>query len=194
MQAGATNYIPKPIDNDLLFSVLDKERSALNDRQSTLAFRESLRTSTRTQLAPSSSPQMTQLAGAISDYAGRSEEALPCFERAMALDPLCPNMWLHGAGVFSVAALRRGGSGPQAADFPLSRDRTSREYCWPTTARWGASTRPASNGGRRCASTRTIPLSTAGKCCPIRTPPISRPSWTASGRLAWLTKNGSYNE
>ncbi len=61
MQAGATNYIPKPIDNDLLFSVLDKERSALNDRQSTLAFRESLRTSTRTQLAPSSSPQMKEI-------------------------------------------------------------------------------------------------------------------------------------
>ena len=61
----------------------------------------------------------------ILHYAGRSEEALPCFERAMALDPLCPNMWLHFQGkvYFQVAALRRGGSGPQAADFPLSRDR-----------------------------------------------------------------------
>ena len=33
--------------------------------------------------------------GVILHYVGRSEEALPCFERAMALDPLCPNMWLH---------------------------------------------------------------------------------------------------
>ena len=36
--------------------------------------------------------------GVILHYAGRSEEALPCFERAMALDPLCPNMWLHFQG------------------------------------------------------------------------------------------------
>ena len=61
MQAGATNYISKPIDNALLLSVLDKERAALSDRQSTFAFRESLRTSTRTRLAPSSSPQMKEI-------------------------------------------------------------------------------------------------------------------------------------
>jgi DNA-binding NtrC family response regulator len=61
MQAGATNYISKPIDNDLLLSILDKERAALSDRHSTLAFRESLRTSTRTRLAPSSSPQMKEI-------------------------------------------------------------------------------------------------------------------------------------
>jgi len=61
MQSGATNYIPKPIDNDLLLSILDKERAALNDRQSTLAFRETLRSSTRTRLAPSTSPQMKDI-------------------------------------------------------------------------------------------------------------------------------------
>jgi two-component system response regulator AtoC len=61
MQAGATNYISKPIDNALLLSILDKERSALSDRQSTFAFRESLRTSTRTRLAPSSSLQMREI-------------------------------------------------------------------------------------------------------------------------------------
>ncbi len=36
--------------------------------------------------------------GVILHYAGRSEEALPCFERAMELDPLCPGMWLHFHG------------------------------------------------------------------------------------------------
>jgi DNA-binding NtrC family response regulator len=61
MQAGATNYISKPIDNDLLLSILDKERAALSDRQSTFAFRESLRTSTHMRLAPSSSPQMRDI-------------------------------------------------------------------------------------------------------------------------------------
>jgi DNA-binding NtrC family response regulator len=61
MQAGATNYIPKPIDNALLLSLLDKERAALTDRQSTFAFRESLRASAGTRLAPSSSPQMKEI-------------------------------------------------------------------------------------------------------------------------------------
>jgi adenylate cyclase len=36
--------------------------------------------------------------GVILHYVGRSEEALPCFERAMALNPLCPVMWLHFQG------------------------------------------------------------------------------------------------
>jgi len=36
--------------------------------------------------------------GTILHYVGRSAEALPCFERAMALDPLCPGMWLHFQG------------------------------------------------------------------------------------------------
>ena len=36
--------------------------------------------------------------GVILHYVGRSAEALPCFERAMALDPLCPGMWLHFQG------------------------------------------------------------------------------------------------
>jgi adenylate cyclase len=31
-------------------------------------------------------------------YVGRSEEALGYFERAMALNPLCPGMWLHFQG------------------------------------------------------------------------------------------------
>ena len=36
--------------------------------------------------------------GVILHYVGRSEEALLCFERAMALNPLCPGMWLHFRG------------------------------------------------------------------------------------------------
>jgi len=36
--------------------------------------------------------------GVILHYVGRSEEALPCFERAMALDPFCPGMVLHFHG------------------------------------------------------------------------------------------------
>src|SRR5271166_2036501 len=36
--------------------------------------------------------------GVILHYVGRSAEALPCFERAVALNPLCPGMWLHFQG------------------------------------------------------------------------------------------------
>ena len=33
--------------------------------------------------------------GVILQYVGRSEEAFGYFDRAMALDPFCPGMWLH---------------------------------------------------------------------------------------------------
>ena len=33
--------------------------------------------------------------GVVLHYAGRSEEALKYFERAMALDPYCPGLWMH---------------------------------------------------------------------------------------------------
>ncbi len=33
--------------------------------------------------------------GVVLHYAGRSEEALKRFERAMALDPYCPSLWMH---------------------------------------------------------------------------------------------------
>ncbi len=36
--------------------------------------------------------------GVILHYVGRSEEAIPCFQRAMALDPICPGMVLHFHG------------------------------------------------------------------------------------------------
>ena len=61
MKAGATNYIPKPIDHSLLLSILEKERLALRDRLASFAFRESLRSTTRTQLVPSSSAEMKDI-------------------------------------------------------------------------------------------------------------------------------------
>ncbi len=36
--------------------------------------------------------------GAVLHYSGRSAEALRYFERAMALNSLCPGMWLHFQG------------------------------------------------------------------------------------------------
>ena len=61
MKAGATNYLPKPVDHDLLLSILEKERLALRDRLASTAFRESLRSTNRTQLAPSVSAEMKEI-------------------------------------------------------------------------------------------------------------------------------------
>ena len=61
MKAGATNYIPKPIDHGLLLSIIEKERLALGDRLATFAFRETLRSTTRRQLAPSTSSDMKEI-------------------------------------------------------------------------------------------------------------------------------------
>ena len=61
MKAGATNYIPKPIDSGLLLSIIEKESLALRDRLTTLGFRESLRSAARTRLVPSSSAEMKEI-------------------------------------------------------------------------------------------------------------------------------------
>jgi DNA-binding NtrC family response regulator len=61
MKAGATNYIPKPIDHGLLLSIIEKEQFALRDRLATFAFRETLRSTTRQQLAPSTSTDMKEI-------------------------------------------------------------------------------------------------------------------------------------
>jgi two-component system response regulator AtoC len=61
MKAGATNYIPKPIDHGLLLSIIEKETMAVRDRLTTLGFRESLRSATRTRLVPSYSAEMKEI-------------------------------------------------------------------------------------------------------------------------------------
>ncbi|MGA2478954.1 MAG: sigma-54 dependent transcriptional regulator [Spirochaetia bacterium] len=61
MKAGAMNYIPKPIDHGLLLSIIEKERRALGDRLATFAFRETLRSTTRRKLAPSTSAEMKEI-------------------------------------------------------------------------------------------------------------------------------------
>ncbi len=61
MKAGAINYIPKPIDHNLLVSLLDKERLALQDRLATFAFRESFESVARMRMAKSSSPEMKKI-------------------------------------------------------------------------------------------------------------------------------------
>ena len=40
-------------------------------------------------------PTGTKVLGNALHYSGRSEEALACFDRAMALNPYYPDMWLH---------------------------------------------------------------------------------------------------
>jgi len=61
MKAGATNYLPKPVDHGLLLSILEKERLALRDRLASAAFRETLRSDSRRQLAPTTSAEMKEI-------------------------------------------------------------------------------------------------------------------------------------
>ncbi len=61
MKAGATNYIEKPVDRDLLLSVIAKEQDAFADRLATDAFRETLRARTSRRLAPSFSPELKDI-------------------------------------------------------------------------------------------------------------------------------------
>jgi DNA-binding NtrC family response regulator len=61
MKAGATNYLPKPVDHGLLLSILEKERLAFRDRLASAAFRETLRSDSRRELAPTTSAEMKEI-------------------------------------------------------------------------------------------------------------------------------------
>jgi DNA-binding NtrC family response regulator len=61
MKAGATNYLPKPVDRELLLSVLDKERLSLRERLASTAFRETLRSDHLRELAPSASADVRDI-------------------------------------------------------------------------------------------------------------------------------------
>jgi DNA-binding NtrC family response regulator len=61
MKAGATNYIPKPIDHDLLLSIMDKERLAMADRMDSAAFRQTLEAVADMRMVRSSCPEMKRI-------------------------------------------------------------------------------------------------------------------------------------
>ena len=113
--------------------------------------------------------------GLILHYVGRSEEVFQHFERAMALDPYFPDIWLH----HQAQTAYQPGRYPEAAGLLKRRilrnpGPTPRARCWPpATARWASSRRLGRRGGRRSASTRPIHSSSAARCCLRRTPMIS---------------------
>ena len=86
--------------------------------------------------------------GFILHYVGRSEEAVACIERAIALDPFCSDMVLH----FQGQALYQLGRYPEAVGVLKRRivrnpeTDASRALLPPPTARWASSTRPAKPG------------------------------------------------
>ena len=63
----------------------------LHLRRHDMAIREAERT---ISLAPNLADGHEALGNAL-HYSGRSEEALACFDRAMALNPYYPDLWLH---------------------------------------------------------------------------------------------------
>ena len=61
MRQGAINYLTKPVDHELLISVLEREREALLSRQESMAFRESLEAYSPQMLAGSSSAEVQRI-------------------------------------------------------------------------------------------------------------------------------------
>ena len=102
-------------------------------------------------------------------YSGRSEMALDCFERAIALDPYT-DVYLHfqsqayfqlGRYEKTVEVLKRRLTRHPNTDI-------SRCYWQRALVIWAGPTKPASNGRRSSASTRTIPSNIAARCCLTR--------------------------
>jgi adenylate cyclase len=97
--------------------------------------------------------------GVILHYVGRSEEALPCLN-ARSRWTLCVQVCgctSRGRCTFNWGDTKR--PSPSSRDGLSATPRpTPRAYFWPrATARWDVPTKLARNGGRRCASTPTIP-------------------------------------
>ena len=65
MQAGAANYITKPIDHDLLLSILEKETKTILFYRENLAFRETLASTCGREMVSSSHPEMRRVEGII---------------------------------------------------------------------------------------------------------------------------------
>ena len=154
----------------------------LHLRRHDMAIREAERT---ISLAPNLADGHESLGNAL-HYSGRSEEALACFDRAMALNPYYPDIFLH----FQAQAMFQLGRYEEAVasssgDLFVTPAPTSHACFWRRAmATWAASTRHARSGRKCSVSTLTILWNTVAKCCPTRTLPISSWLWTGSARLA----------
>ena len=87
--------------------------------------------------------------GFILNYVGRSEEAVACIERAIALDPFCSDMVLHfrGQGLYQI------GRYPEAVKVLKRRidrnpdtRRLARAARRRLRPRWASSRRPVKHG------------------------------------------------
>jgi DNA-binding NtrC family response regulator len=65
MKAGAANYIQKPIDHELLVSILDKEKLAMNNRRDTTAFKQSFESVANLRMTKSSHADMKKIEDVI---------------------------------------------------------------------------------------------------------------------------------
>ena len=116
--------------------------------------------------------------GVFLHYVGRSEEALPHFERAMALNPLCPGMWLHFQGqvYYQLGRYDEAAGVLKRRIFRNPETDASHVLLAATYGQLGVWTKRESNGARRSASTPTTRWTTAARFCRTKTPPISSSS------------------
>src|SRR5437773_5016966 len=92
-----------------------------------------------------------EVLGTSLHFSGRSEEALACFVRAMALDPYFPDVWLHFyAKRYSNFAGMTRLSASSSDDLTAILTPMPRACCWlRAMVIWAATTRRVPNG-RRC--------------------------------------------
>ena len=122
-------------------------------------------------------------------YEGKSERALDVFDRAFALDPYHPDVYLH----FQAQAYFQLGQFEKAVEIlkrrlVLTRTRISGARCSRrATAISVAAMKRGGSGRNCCGSTRITQWSTAARCCHTKIPPILSLSSTASAKSVWPT-------
>ena len=144
----------------------------LHLRRHDMAIREAERS---ISLAPNLAEGHESLGNTL-HYSGRSEEALACFDRAMALNPYYPDIVpaLPGTSDVPVGQATKMPSLLSSGDLFVTQTPTSHACFWlRATATWAASTRHARSGRKCSVSILTILWNTVAKCCLTRTLPIS---------------------
>ena len=134
--------------------------------------------------------------GVILHYAGRSEEALPCFERAMTLDPLCSSMWLHfqGQTYFQLGRYEEAISALKRRILRFPETDISRVLLAATYGQMGQLDEARGEWREALRVNPDYSLEHRRKVLPYKILPISSLSWMVCEGPAWSTRNGSYSE
>ncbi len=99
MRAGAVNYITKPIDDNLLLSVLDKEREALKRQWENISLKEVLKDHTPGVLLESQNPEIRKIEGMLEKIKDKDVPVLILGETGTGKELLARK--IHYSGCYS---------------------------------------------------------------------------------------------